>query len=221
MASNEDDLKIREFSNNFYWNNGNNGLNAIDNKQFNPDKFRDFINRYDYVFTTNYDTILDDFFQTEVFHLHGSFLMDKYAQPHIPKRNSKDSLIIWGIDDGEKNKYIQQAHQSHKFDGGIKFNSGVRYNNESMLDPYYNRLSKDDIAEIDIFCYSGENDGHINQKIMNNQNIKTINFYCSKKDIESSEFKQNTVRKFGKEKKINLIFWDNIWKNFMEGLNNG
>lgn len=216
-TSEEDDRLIRDFSNSLYWNNGNNGLSAVQNDRFDVDKFKDFINGYDYVFTTNYDTILDDAFSRQVYHLHGSFLIDRFGQIRSPKQNEKDSCLIWGIDDKEKKRQVEATKKSHCYNIA-KYNSGVKYNHGSVIEDYYNYLLKENFEQLDVFGYSGENDGHINQKIINNSHIKTINFYCSNESVKSTEFKQSTIEKFGNDKKINLVFWDSLWGKFMEGL---
>lgn len=49
----------------------NNEVNTIYRKY--PSKFKDFLNQYDNIFTTNYDINLETYLQRQIFYLHGAF----------------------------------------------------------------------------------------------------------------------------------------------------
>lgn len=51
--------RIKAIANAIYYNEGSNGLN-VSNSKINPTRFTDYICGFDYVFTTNFDHLLDD-----------------------------------------------------------------------------------------------------------------------------------------------------------------
>jgi hypothetical protein len=60
MFTEENYNEIEKIANEIYYNNGNNDLNNININCYDTNKLINHINNFDFVFTTNYDTILDD-----------------------------------------------------------------------------------------------------------------------------------------------------------------
>lgn len=210
-----DNVTIRDFACQYYWNVGLNGINGIKNPKFNREQFEAFLNTYEYVFTTNYDTILDDAYEKEVKHLHGSFLIEKDGCVRDNRDNCPDSLLIWGIDDAEKNQQIDEVSGLHKLNRGFRFNIS-KLNMVSALDGYFRSLCTGDFSRLDIVGYSGENDKHINRELVKNSTLNHINYFCSPDKIEDKKLERNISKMFDGKFSIKLVIWKDFWNHFME-----
>jgi hypothetical protein len=206
--------KIRKVANVIYYNDGKNGISNVTN--INVDLFSEFINEFEFVFTTNFDKILDDVYRKEVFHLHGGFNYKKTInnnQTNIIKTEYELSpdmaLLIWGKD------YLEKEAQTKSY---FRFPTKFPFSFYSILNNYYRVLEYGEFTEIHIWGYSGENDGHINSKIANNTNIKKIYHYISPEKFfdpdekASAELEVKSI--FGDSKDIILEPWNKIWVKF-------
>lgn len=215
----DEDKAIRTFAATYYWNHGLNGIAGIENSKFSATRFKEFLNAYGYVYTTNYDTILDDVYSGVVAHLHGSFLIDKDGCVRNGKVNIADSLIVWGKDDAEKMQQIDEVSGMHKLNRGFRFNIS-KLNTVSALDGYFSSLRNGLFSELDIIGFSGENDKHINEELVKNSTLEQINFYCAPSKAHDQIFHQKVSGMFDDKFSVKLICWDNFWNCFMrEGTN--
>lgn len=204
---------IKNIANNIYYNDGNNGIESINTNRVNIDKFRCFINQFDFVYTTNFDNILDDIYDDEVYHLHGGFKYEKINSSNgsisIIKNNKELSpekaYLIWGRNSEEKMKETQGGF---RFPIRFPFNSGY-----SVLNDYFNSLERNKISELHIWGYSGLNDGHINDAIIKNNNIKEIFCYVDLRNTLSKECNQKLNKLYNKknDKDILIKSWNEIW----------
>lgn len=207
---------IKSVANVVYYNCGKNGIDNINAKNFSIEYFTNFINDFDYVFTTNFDSILDDVYKKEVFHLHGGFHYRKFREPNgaifITKDKTKvaieDAYLIWGRNHREKES---QTKGGFSFPISFPFCSG-----SSILDEYFDELKNDDFEELHIWGYSGLNDNHINQQISANSRIKKIYCYVSPDCIVSEEIfrKMNKLYNPKNNHKIIIKSWEEIWEKF-------
>ena len=210
-----DNVTIRDFACQYYWNAGLNGISGIKNLKFNRERFETFLNTYAYVFTTNYDTILDDAYEKEVKHLHGSFLMEKDGCLRDSKENCVESLLIWGTDDTEKTQQIDKVSGQHKLNCGFRFNES-KFNRRSALDGYFDLLHTGDFSRLDVVGYSGENDKHINRELVKNSTLNHINYFCSPDKVEDKRVERNISEMFGERFSIKLVSWKDFWGHFMD-----
>ena len=83
---------------------------------------------------------------------------------------------------------------------------------ESIFYGYLNKLENENIQELHIFGYSGENDQHINKRIINNKNIARIYFYCDPKNVNNNSYNRKIMALF-EGVKIEIVFepWTKIW----------
>lgn len=203
--------ELIQIANDICFNNGHNGFDAVE-IDIQRDVFTNFINSFTYVFTTNYDYLLDDVLNNEVFHLHGGF---NFTETHhecgaidITRdknvRKVDNPFLAWGINGDEKLKSIQ---------GGITYpiTYPKRYGT-SIIDDYFKILSNGQFKEIHIWGYSGENDSHINDNIKKNAHIEMIYFYCNPNEINNNQYRQHIADLFKSQDK-NLILkpWNIIW----------
>lgn len=203
--------EITSIANKIYYNNGKTGLNAINNL-IDKQKFKNFICTFDYVFTTNFDTVLDDVYEDEVRHLHGGFNYVRVTKGNATWINRTENFLeptkahlIWGRNADEKRG---------KSKGGIHFPiTFPLVIGSSILEQYINELEKEDFSELHIWGYSGLNDGHINSKISNNVFINRIIVYVKPDEVLDNNVKNEKEGLFNKQntKCIELKSWDSIW----------
>lgn len=208
--------RIKQISNELYFNNGNNGLEAIDSDEINREKFCEFINTFDMVFTTNFDNVLDETFNNEVCHLHGGFYYNRSANIEKTKciQSPENAYLIWGRDEYEKNKQIH---------GGIGggFCNGIYcppLYGESILEEYYKKLYKGLIDELHIWGYSGLNDGHINKAIQTNNQIRKVIYYGDPRKIDDINYFTKIRNLFTTPENSNrfrMLSWNEIWNKVM------
>ncbi|MDD3049447.1 MAG: hypothetical protein PHQ89_05735 [Bacilli bacterium] len=204
--------KIRLLANEIYYNNGENGISAI-NDSIDIDKFSNFINEFDYVFTTNFDNVLDDIYHHEIQHLHGGFHYKKTKNgqtTYISKQGSvlspSEAHLIWGRNKDEKSEQTR-AGISFPISFPIAFGS-------SIIGSYFDNLRIKNYNDLHIWGYSGLNDGHINESIMKNKNIRNVFFYSDPKLIGDKNYENKIkslfVDKYD-DKELMVISWDEIW----------
>lgn len=205
--------KIKKIANKIYFNKGKNGLQDTNKQDFNKEKFIDFINEFDFVFTTNFDNVLDDSYQGEVYHLHGGFHYEKINNIVTKSHkylNPEEAYLIWGTNPDEKKKQMNIG-------GGKRYPYRYSYTyGRSLLNTYLDKIENEEICELHIWGYSGLNDGHINKAITNNTSLNNIHCYVSPTEIESSEIKNkmNDLYNSNQKHKLYLKSWDNIWSLF-------
>ena len=205
--------EVEKTANSIYYNNGHHGLKAIDNKLISLEKFKIFINEFRSVFTTNYDSILDELSEKEVYHLHGGFYYTREKKDngeiHIVKSKKHSipdaSTLIWGTDAEEK---IEKMHGGFTIPMSFPFNPG----GYSILDEYYRGLQSIDVDQLFIWGFSGYNDAHINEAISKNPNIKKIYKYCNPANEANDSNYKKLIEEMYPHKEIFLLGWDMIWK---------
>lgn len=204
--------KIEKTANLMYFNNGNIGINAIDDESISLNKFRDLLTSFQAIFTSNFDSLLDEIDQKEIYHLHGGFYYTQQRQSngemHIVKSKihkiPQESFLIWGKGSEEKSK---KSHGSFTFPMSFPIN----FDGYSILRDYYIKLQSINAEEVHIWGFSGLNDAHINSAIAKNNNIKKICKYCNPiGEANSSEYKKWVETVFP-QKEIVLLNWDVIW----------
>ena len=192
-------------ANEIYFNGGANRLVNIRSNIHAP--LKDWLSRYGYIFTTNYDCVLDDACgdPDKIMHLHGGFFYkDRYTRgenllsPH-------QAYLVWGISGEDKTSQLK---------GGMTF--PMEWPLEipmSLFEQYINTLKTADIHCIDIFGYSGENDQHINLAITSNKALQELNYYCNPQSVNSEalRFELSERYQIKTHQKLNLRSWDEIW----------
>lgn len=99
--------------------------------------------------------------------------------------------------------------------GDIDFNA-IRFD-QSRLADYYDILRDSNIGEIHILGYSGENDDHINRRIIENEFIKKVGVYVNPSKINDRETIVRTHLLFGREKKhVELKPWSDFWSKVVK-----
>lgn len=204
---------IINVANRIYYNGGNKGLNSINN-YINAQKFKEYICGFDYVFTTNFDTILDDVYQGDVYHLHGGFNYECINKNNSTWINRIDvelppekAHLIWGRNAKEK---------EDKSKGGFSFPISFPLEiGSSILENYIGKLENGDFTELHVWGYSGLNDNHINSKIKQNNKLSSISVYVDPSTIGCQKNLQEREKLFLKnsDMTLKLISWDVIWNS--------
>jgi len=198
--------KIKQIAKEIYYNNGKYGLE--DTNLLDYSKIKAFFMDFDFVFTTNYDLILDDICenQDKVFHLHGGFNIEHRNLKSNKRLNEEQSYIVWGINGDEKYKELSPGFDWSKFRWDA-FRWGP-----SLLADYFSHLENKEYEVIHIFGFSGENDQHINKKIIANKYLRKIVFYCNPNKIGDYNSECKIRDLFHGTNKI-IIFepWTSIW----------
>lgn len=210
--------EIEKHANEIYYNEGKNNIESI-SKEYDPIKMKNYFLQFDDIFTTNFDLVLDGVTDKEVCHLHGGFSYIRQTQDngelHILKSQRKlsrgEEYLVWGINASEKRE---------KSEGGFSFPMSfpISFSGYSVLQKYIDKLTTDPISELHIFGYSGENDGHINEAMSSNSNIKKIVYYCCPKSVNSSlELKRVKEIFVGNRIDIDveLNSWDSLYLSIM------
>ncbi len=212
---NKDYNAIKNEANYVYFNNGKHGAEHITNSSVSKRKIQDFLSEFQDIYTTNYDTILDDLLETQnrfPFHLHGGFSINHLNKNPDGRYSPSDAKLIWGINAESKFNELRV---------GLNFND-IDFNafsfENSQISKYFDQLAEQKYDEIDILGYSGENDDHINSRIRLNSNIKNVVVYVAPSKINDTETQVRTRLLFGGgAKTINLISWDEFWKRINNG----
>lgn len=204
LFSAQDKKGVEALANRVYFNDGNCGNQSIDNRV--KTNLFNWLSTYDKIFTTNYDSLLDDTLSTDqVKHLHGGFhYADKYARSAsiVPP---DQAYLIWGISGEEK---------AQKMQGGFSFPIVIPFASPiSVFEEYLSELKNVQADRIDIFGYSGENDQHINTAISQNAAIREVHYFCNPKRVHDAaeEFSVKSRFQIGENKKLVLESWDIVW----------
>lgn len=207
--SKEEYAHIKKVATEIYYNKGKHGLKAINNSEINQEKLVETIKDFDYILTTNYDTILDDILDGEnrfPYHLHGGFSINHRNKDPDGRYVPEEARLIWGINAEEKYDELSVGLSYSDINYGA-FRFG-----QSRLADYYDTLEKSEIDEIHILGYSGENDDHINRRIFENEFIKKVIVFVNPSKINDSEIKVRIRLLFGREKKhVELRPWSEFW----------
>lgn len=162
-----------------------------------------FLSQFQFVYTTNYDCLLESFTNMGIRHLHGTFA--PYQQAVNVLHGDKKTWIV--------NEDIILGVTSEQ-----KRNAMDKTGHRSINTHYLNTLKSSRIDEIHIWGYSGINDQHINQCILENAHIETIYYYGNPKKINDplSYYEQYINYCLGNglmnsKKKLILKSWDEVW----------
>lgn len=145
--------EIKKVSDKICYNDGQCDLSATSLKNYT--KIKRFFNSFSYVFTTNYDLILDDICKCKtVYHLYGSFNIVKKREngkSHCEKLKYKvdynEAYLILGIH-GEEKVRNMKAGLTLPIRLSVTFLS-------SIFDQYLDKLQNGDYDELHVFGYSG------------------------------------------------------------------
>ena len=159
-----------------------------------------FFSQFKYIYTTNYDCLLEDLTNLEIRHLHGTFDFPKTSSRIKFKYDSKSNLgIVLGFDSKQKELELNQ--------------------NGNLSIHYLNTLKSSQINELHIFGYSGINDQHINENFLKNTMIKKIVYYGNPKLIQDplSEYNEHIQRWLGTyycpyKREIIIKNRDEVWE---------
>lgn len=209
LFSSQDKKDIEKLANHVYFNGGNCGNQSI-NDCVKTNLFS-WLSTYDKIFTTNYDSLLDDTLSTDqIKHLHGGFYYaDKYARSAtiVPP---DEAYLIWGISGEEK---VQKMRGGFSFPTVFPFVSPI-----SVFDKYLSELKNAKADQIDIFGYSGENDQHINTAISQNTSIREVHYFCNPTIVHdpAEEFRLRLRFQIEENKRLVLEPWDIVWNQLYE-----
>lgn len=213
LFSDEDRTKITHTANQLYYNNGNNGLSAT--SPITQKAICQFLTTYTWIFTTNYDCILDDACsdREKVKHIHGGFYLKDRHHTSKVKLSPDDAYLIWGINGEDKEQQLKGGPLLDRNLRIIVDNTGRMLYIPSILEKYLQELRTEQIKQLDIFGYSGENDQHINLAISKNSNIQSIRFFCNPKDVNKSEKRDEIGKRFmlSKQVQLSLHSWSEVW----------
>lgn len=201
--------QIKVIANTVYYNNGSHGKNSINNSSFEISKLDSLLVEFQDIFTTNYDTILDDFLEPYgryPYHLHGGFSINHRNKDPDGRYSPNEARLIWGISAEEKYNNLKAGFDFSDFSFG-----SFRWGQSRLVD-YFDLLGQGDYDEIQIIGFSGENDNHINLRIISNPHIKNVVYYVNPKSLNTLEIQVRSRLLFSGEKKtVNLKSWDEFW----------
>jgi hypothetical protein len=205
--------KITLVANKIYYNEGKKDIRSI-NCLVDKEKFKNYICSFDFVFTTNFDTILDDVYKNEVCHLHGGFNYKKITENSSISINRVEhelspekAHLVWGRNPEEK---------SNKSKGGLHFPISFPFSfGSSVLERYLKTLENGDFTELYIWGYSGLNDDHINSKIRNNNYLKRTYVYIDPNllNCNSTLHEKELLFQGNKDSSVYFSSWDTIWNS--------
>lgn len=201
------ETEIKKIANKIYFNDGKYGLKDTNLKDYS--KIKTFFEDFDFIFTTNYDLILDDICenQDKVFHLHGGFNFEHRNLRTTKRLTDEEAYIVWGINGDEKYHELSPGWDWDDFRW-----DAVRFD-QSLLADYFSSLEKNEYDEMHIFGFSGENDQHINKRIVNNKTVTRIYFYCCPESINDYNYQCKIKELFeGTKAEITLEPWTKIWE---------
>lgn len=203
--------QVKNLADKIYYNEGKNDLSAVPISAQEP--IRRWLSEYQFVFTTNYDCVLDDAYEGEVKHLHGGFYIKDRHHKSEEKLLPEDAYLVWGIDGEDKKEQTRGGPLITK-DGKLFIAADRKILIvKSLLETYIEVLRTGFFGELDIFGYSGENDQHINLAISQNPNLKAVCYYCAPNDANDKNKMNEIMRKFKLPKHMELILrpWTEIW----------
>lgn len=201
--------EVKLVANEVYYNEGKHGKSSIKNQSINFIKLADFLLEFEDIYTTNYDTILDDFLETVnryPFHLHGGFSINHLNKNPDGRYLPNEAKLIWGINAESKYNELRVGFDFSDFRWDA-FRWG-----DSQVSDYFKYLEEREYDEIHILGFSGENDDHINKRIIENQHIKNIVLYVSPSKVNELETQVRSRMQFsGQKKPVNLKSWQEFW----------
>lgn len=214
--SSSDTLSITKTANQIYYNTGKNGIDAIPLSV--KKNLPNWLSQYNLIYTTNYDCILDEALDTltnehkEVMHLHGGFYMENVNKKSKCKLSPEKAYLVWGINGEEKQHQTEGGVLVTKDNRIIMTRDNKMIKTTSLLEGYLSKLRTEEIEQIDILGYSGENDQHINLAIAQNPHIKLVKYFCNPADV-SKEIKRIEISKLFSIniEKVALASWDDVW----------
>lgn len=200
--------KIKKVATNVYHNNGNCTIESV--LGINLDKFKEYMSRFELIFTTNYDLVLDTLLMDkDVLHIHGGFNYTGRNKKEKHVVNPDEAYLVWGSNSEEKESQINSSLDYGNIDFG-NFN----YGGSSLLHDYIVDLRTKQFSDIHVFGYSGENDNHINEAIRMNHNIERIIFYVNPKRLNNAvdRFKIREVLQLDEsDNRLELRSWNEVW----------
>lgn len=176
----------------------NNG--EIETLYLKMESFARELERFDSIFTLNYDTNLDELSAKKVYHLHGSFaeLDDTYQQSTIVGKLAAERTPAPRVISGKEYLFcnaIMGYSGQYKLDQMLNYKKinnalpdGSLRVHEYPIDEFQS-IS----GELHIIGMSPNNDSHIVSMINNNPNISKVVFYCI--DSQSFEEAKKIIRK--------------------------
>lgn len=204
--------ELKNIANQIYYNGGKHGLADICNNKIDIVKLCDLILGFDDIYTTNYDTILDDILDIESnfpFHLHGGFSICHKNRNPSGRFNPSNAILIWGESAESKFEELNTSLDYSCIDYGA-----FRYGGNSQLGDYFEMLMTREYEEMHILGYSGENDAHINNRIKENPNIQSIIIYTDPSRLSTQEtIVRNRLLFKGENQNIILKPWSEFWDN--------
>lgn len=207
--SEEDYVHIKNVAAEIYYNNGMHGFQSMNNDAICRETLVKEIKGFDYIFTTNYDTVLDDILMSDSkipYHLHGGFSINHRNKDPDGRYSPNDARLIWGINPEEKYGDLKVGFRWDDFNYGA-----FRYG-QSRLADYYDTLQNSKIYEIHILGYSGENNDHINKRIIENTFIQKVIVYVNPSKINDKGTQVRSRLLFGRDKKlVELKPWSEFW----------
>lgn len=176
---------------------------------YEKNKLANLLAQFTDIYTTNYDTILDDFLQEQnryPFHLHGGFSINHRNKDPDGRYTPDKARLIWGVNADEKFRDLGAGLDFADTDfGAFRFS-------QSRLADYFDFLRNREYDEIHILGFSGENDAHINERIKTNPSIKNIIVYVDPEKVSCLETQVRSRIVFGgNNKPVNLKSWDTFW----------
>ena len=211
-------LEVKRLANRIYYNNGENGLSAVSLSAREP--IRRWLSEYQEVFTTNYDCVLDDAYEGKVKHLHGGFYMKDRYEKSQERLSPEDAYLVWGISGEDKEEQTRGGPIVTSDGYYLATSDDYLIAVRSELEFYLMSLQTGAFEKLDIFGYSGENDQHINLAISQNQNLKTVCYYCNPRHVNDKENKNEIMRRFKLPEHMELILrpWTEIWDKIPIGI---
>lgn len=202
-----EESEVKGVANKIYYNNGKYGL--VDTNLKDYTRIKAFFKDFDFVFTTNYDLILDDVCenQDKVFHLHGGFNFKHRNLRTTDRLTGEEAYIVWGINGDEKISELSPGWDWKDF----RYDA-ARFG-QSLLADYFSNLENNIYSKIHIFGFSGENDQHINKRIIDNKNIRKLYYYCCPNSISDYNY-QYKIKELFEGVKAEIIFepWTVVWE---------
>lgn len=202
--SSQEKKDVEAVASHVYYNKGNFGNQSIG--ELIKTNLYSWLSAYDKIFTTNYDSLLDDTLSTDqVRHLHGGFYYANKDERSTSLVPPDKAYLIWGISGEEKAKKMQ---------GGFSFSMEFPFESPvSIFEQYLSELKSVQADHIDIFGYSGENDQHINTAISQNAAIKEVHYFCNPQKVHDAaeEFSVKSRFQIDTGKKLILESWDIVW----------
>lgn len=208
LFNQEEYLQVKLVASRVYFNQGKNKIE--DTKGLNISKSKVFFNEYDFVFTTNYDLVLDTLLpKKDIYHIHGGFNYKNKSTKVDYNLDPMKAYLVWGSSSEEKKSQITPGIDFNNFDFG-----DIDFGGDSLLEYYLQYIEDKPIDEIHLFGYSGENDDHINRAFKNNSNISRIVYYANPEIMNNEGFRfkvRSGLNLEDSDNRLHFESWDKIW----------